>query len=292
MVRARGDEVDERGARPRASSAPSRPSSAAPASNAPPPHDRLREIGIGAALLVGLAALLTLLDALLREVPLARLVLGALLASVVTSRAHVVWDRDDPEDASMKRPVFLSLRGAAPAFASVLVIAIVSVVFGFATVEMARADVGAIVGVLGAGASAVRDELLYRAIPLHFASRAAVPRPFAVAFASLAGAIPLLASRGTDSAHLSLTVAVGLLAALAMSTTRSIWAGIGAHFAFWAAWGPLSQVAFVHLEWKVGSIGAMHSEGAPAWVAAIVVALVSVFLWSTYRRSPSSVSSA
>lgn len=269
-----------------ASSTPSRE----PSPSRPPPrrNARLGELGLGVAWLVGLAAALTLIDAVLREAPLARLVLGALIASVAVSRAHVVWDRDDPEDASMKRPVLLALRGAAPAFAAVVAVCGVSIVFGFVTIESASPDVGTLIGLLGAGAMAMRDELLYRALPLHFARRAAVPRAFAVAFASLIGAIPLLASRGTDLAHVAVTVAVGALAAITMSSTRSVWAGIGAHLAFWSAWGPLSQAAFVHLHWKIGGVGATHSEGAPAWLGAAIVALVTVVVWSRAKEPKAS----
>ncbi len=83
-----------------------------------------------------------------------------------------------------------------------------------------------------AAAMAVRDELLFRGIPLAAATRAGVPAPVARVFAALLSGASLVLLPGVTPAAIALAVASGWLFASLWERDRGAWAAFGAHGAW------------------------------------------------------------
>lgn len=254
---------------------------------------RIVVVAIGAAWLVGISALVTLVDGFLGNVPIARAVLGGLLVSIAVGRAGVLWDDDDPDGDSYKKPALLALGGAGRSASIALLTIALSIAFGWASIGPGHPALALLVGVLVALGGAVRDELLLRALPLHFARRAglvgagvgtgpvsiATPTELSVvAFSALLSVAPLvLAPRSTGTA-LVLAAAIAFLHAAYQLRTRSVWAPVASSFILRLALGPTLQTGLLRIEWKVGelTLGSL-AEGHAVWIFAVLAVGVAAF---------------
>lgn len=260
------------------------------------PKQRIAAIAIGAAWLVGISALATLVDGLLGNVPIARAVLGGLLVSIAVGRAGVLWDDDDPDADSYKQPALLALGGAARGASIALVTIALAVTLGWAAVGPGNPAPALLVGLLVALGGAVRDELLLRALPLHFARRAGlVGAPVrgaaarrgsigsptelvVVAFSALLSVAPLILAPRTTGAALALAAAIGFLHAAYQLRVRSVWAPVASNFILRLALGPTLQTGLLRIEWRVGelSLGSL-AEGQAVWVFSALAVAVAAF---------------
>jgi hypothetical protein len=247
---------------------------------------RIVELAIGGAWLVGLAAVLAITDGLLKSVPIARGLVGALIASIGVGRAHVVWDELDPTDESIARPAKLAARGAMRGATAAFAALVVASAFGWATIKLGQIGIGLVLGLVSAGATSVREELLFRALPMHFATRAGVDRRWAVGFATLLSPTPFLLVGHPTPAAIALSLSYGFLAARALDRMRSAWPAVAASFVARAALGPAMQAGVMSISWTSGeaTLGGL-ATGAPAWVAAAIAVLVGLF--GMPRRVPS-----
>lgn len=237
----------------------------------------LVEIGLGAAWLLGLAAALTLADGLLSSVPLARAILGGLLASLAAGRAGVVWDRADPDGLSPRRAVHGAALGVGAAATAGLAALVISHVVGAGTITPGRPSLMLGFALLAAIGTAVREEILFRALPMHFAARAGLDRRFAIAFATLASPTPFLLASTTSPASIALAMAGGLLSARLLDRTGSLWASVGANAAFSMLVGALTAGGLFDIDWHRGELARGPSaSGLPAIVAAVALALVAI----------------
>lgn len=249
----------------------------------PPDHEEAArrapvvELLIGAAWLMGLGALLTLGDGFLSAVPLARAILGGLVASIAASRAGIDWDRSDPEGESPSRAARGVLIGSGATATACLLAIVVSQALGWARVEPGHPGWMLALAIAAAVGGAVREEVLLRAIPLHFARRAGIAPTAAIVFASLASATSFLLSSTTTGASVALAVAAGLVSARLLERTGSLWAAVGANTAFSLFAGPFTQGGLFDLVWARGELArGAQASGPPAIVAAVVLALVAL----------------
>jgi hypothetical protein len=270
------------------------------------PRRPIAVVATGAGWLVGLSALLTLVDGVLGTVQIARAVLGGLLISLAMGRAGVLWDDDDPDADSYKKPALLALGGAARGASVALFTIAISVGLGWASIGKGNPAPALLVGLLVAVGNAVRDELLLRALPLHFARRAGLVRgggkgPFSVAtptelgvvgFCALLSAAPLVLAARSTASSLVLAASIGAMHAAMQLRTRSVWGPVASSFALRLLLGPTLQAGLLRIDWARGELTVGTTDGGDAvWIfAALALAVAAVGVPARPPPSPDPLS--
>ncbi|WP_437607086.1 hypothetical protein WMF20_40350 [Sorangium sp. So ce834] len=245
------------------------------------PRRRLVELALGAAWLVGLAAALQIVSALLSSSPLAAALAGAVVADLVASRAGVQWiDPLEPEGpgrrARLARRVGL---GAALGALAVLLTLGVSALLGWATVDAGAPSASFGFAVARAVALAARDELLLTGIPFATAARAGISSRYAIAFSALAHGAALGLAPGATASSFALAAALGALAAALFLRCRGAFAPVAAHASFTALAGAGLRGSLLDVTWVDGALAAgARAFGRPAWLAAAALAVLAAFV--------------
>jgi hypothetical protein len=254
---------------------------------APRPASPLVELGLGAAWLVGSAAVLQILDGLMGAASMATALLGALAIDLMASRAGVRWDvagspgapwgepLPDGPPPSVKHRVAVVARGAAVALAAGGVVVAISLALRWLTGRGAGVHFSSalVFALARAGAVAVRDELLYRGIPLFAAARAGVRAPVARVFSALTSGAAIALMPGVTPGAVALAVGSGWLFAALWERHRGAWAAMGAHAAWVLLVGSGLHGGLFDFDWAVGNLAIGPSaDGAPAWLAAVALA--------------------
>jgi hypothetical protein len=232
----------------------------------------LREIARGATWLVGIALALRVVEISLGHTPLGATLAGAVLVDLATHRAGVRWD--EGEDAGrMKRAVVSVGRGLAVALALVVLTVLVCAAIGHVQLHLGSPSLALALGVLRAGSAGVRDELLYRGVPLLVGARVGLGARASIGYAALAGASALLLVPGVSVEAIVLAAALGLLFAVLWQRSGEAWAAVAAHAGWVFFAGAALRGGLVEATWVAGSLG----EGARArGVAALVAAGLSL----------------
>jgi uncharacterized protein len=244
------------------------------------------ELGLGAAWLVGVAAALQLLDRL----PLASLavaILGAVVVDLAATRAGVRWDPDEAAPDRTSRAARRMGFGALAALATGAIVLVVSYALGWVhgTGEPIRPSLAVLLAVVRAAAIAVRDEVLFRGIPLLAASRAGVGALPARIFAALAGGAAIAMMPGAGPASVALAVGSGYLTASLWQREGGAWAPIGARAAWLLLFGSLLHGGMLDVDWHVGEIAIGNtSSGPPAWLAAVCLVAAGVVVMKMPKR--------
>ncbi len=248
----------------------------------------LRELGVGAAWVIGIAALTRIIDAILGTNPLASALVAAVAVELATTRAGVRWDEEvrpnasDADRAAARRRALRRFGLGAGIAAAVVVGTVVALaIAGRATLEAGRPGFGLVLALARSGAVAVRDELALRGLPLLVASRARVPGWAGVAFAALAGAAWIAALPGATPEALALALASGWTYAMLWRLGRGAWAAVSAHGAYALLGGAGLRGGLVDVTFAAGSLSeGPKAAGAPAWLAAIAFAAAAgVLTW-------------
>jgi hypothetical protein len=249
----------------------------------------LRELGLGAAWMVGVAAGVEIVQAMIGQNPLASAVLAAVVVELAANRAGVRWDDEAPRDSASlddaarsasRRRSLRRLGAGLLAGTAVTVFAVAAVsATGRATIELGRPGTSLIFSVVRAGAIGVRDELLLRGLPLYFAAKGGVRGPAAIAFAALAGGATIALVPDVTPEAVALALASGWLYAVLWRRYRSAWAAIGAHAAFAFLAGPGLRGAILDVTFAAGSLAdGPKASGAPTWLAALGCAALALGL--------------
>jgi hypothetical protein len=251
------------------------------------PRARLVELGIGAAWLVGLAAAMQIVEQILGPANLGGVILSALAVDIAARRAGVRWDSPDrglapgkPDEATLDAPPSAIRRVAVGAAVAVLAGGLaLAVAAGFRWCHLdapAQLSPALAFALARAAAVSVRDELLFRGIPLAAASRAGVPAPVARAFAALVSGAALALVPGVTAGALALAIASGWLFAALWHADRGAWAAIGAHAAWALLLGSVLHGGLFDAEWTTGELALGASAGGPpAWVAAAILVVAA-----------------
>jgi membrane protease YdiL (CAAX protease family) len=255
----------------------------------------LIELGLGAAWLVGIAAALQILDSVLGPANLGVAIFGALRTDLAAGRAGVRWDRDAEPGADPRIPGRRLAAGAAVALAAGVAAMGLSRALGWFHVESTTGPSAALAfAVARAAAVSVRDELLFRGVPLVAMARAGVPARIARAFSALVSGAALVLVPGVTPAALALAVVSGWLFAALWDRDRGAWAAVGAHAAWVLLLGSVTHGGVLDLAWTTGelTVGA-SAAGAPAWAAcAVLVAAAAILLRLPWPAAPLSASAA
>jgi hypothetical protein len=251
--------------------------------DAPPrraPSGPLVELGLGAAWLVGLAAVLQIVDQIVGPANLGVALFGALGVDLAAGRAGVRWDRNEIDLDAPKNAVRRVATGAGVALGAGAVVLAVAAAFRWLHVEEVTRPSASFAFALARGAAlATRDELLFRGIPLAAAARAGLPAPIGRGFAALVSGAAILMVPGVTAAALVLAVASGWLFASLWDKDRGAWAAVGAHAAWMILVGSVLHGGIVDVGWTTGELASgAGAAGAPAWVAAAVLIAAAVAL--------------
>ncbi|MEO7331180.1 MAG: hypothetical protein ABI193_21575 [Minicystis sp.] len=236
----------------------------------------LTELGLGAAWLIGLSALLLIVEAAVGKSMVGVAVAGAVIVELSAGWAGVRWDLGPP------RPFEAILRrlgaGLGLATALVVVAVLVSLAAGWAHAGLGHPSLSLALAVVRAGSLGVRDELLLCGIPLAACARAGVRPLHARGFAALASAAPLVLVPEASIAAIVLAAALGWLFASLWQHERSGYAAAAAHAGYLLVVRALLQGELFDLSFPRGalSIGA-RAAGAPAFLMALL-AIVAAFL--------------
>lgn len=237
----------------------------------------LIEIALGVAWLVGISAALRILDLAFGPAALATAMAGALAVDLAAGRAGVRWS-EDPE----AKDTALTLAQRAAIGAGITLAAGAVVVGASAALHWFHVDGLSATGVLifalvRAVALGVRDELLYRGIPLLAAERAGVPPLVARGFAALAGAAPLVLVPGVTPAAVAMTIALGWLCGALWERDRGAWAAVGAHGAWVLVVGSVLHGGLIDADWTTGNLAlGATAAGPPAWLATGVLIVAAI----------------
>lgn len=237
----------------------------------------------GAMWLVGLRAALLVLAGFLGNSPLAEVVLGALLVDVAAGRAGVLWTTREIGKLALRR--VCAIAGGTTGVPIVLTL-ILAAALGHVSLATGSPSVMLIASVVGAITQALRDELLLRAVPLHFLRAANVPERAAIVFVTLISPTAFLHT-GPSAAAIVFSLSSGALFSVIYVRMAGAWAAITAHAVLLVLTGPLLrggvlEAAFHHGELADGALAA----GAPAFIASAMFLLAAGWVWK--RRAPAS----
>ena len=252
------------------------------------------ELGLGAAWLVGVAAGLQILDRL----PLASIgvaILGAVVADLAATRAGVRWDPDEAAPDRVSRAARRAGFGVLAALATAAIVMVPCFALGWVhgTGEGFRPSFAVLIALARAAAIGVRDEVLYRGIPLLAASRAGVHPLAARTFAALAGGAAIALMPGAGPAAVALAVGSGFLTASLWQREGGAWGAIGARAAWILLFGSLLHGGLFDVDWHVGEIAIGNtSKGPPAWLAAALLVAAGVVVMKVRARAAASASAS
>ncbi len=243
------------------------------------PRGPLLELGLGAAWLVGLAAMLSMVDQLLGPGSMGAAILGALAIDLLAKRAGVRWDHDELGIDSPRHIVRRVATGAGVALVAGALAIGVAGALGWFHGHGPQISSALVFAAVRSTALAVRDELLFCGIPLAAAARARIPAAFAQGFAGLTSGAAIALVPGATPAAVALAVASGWLFAVLWTRDRGAWAAVGAHAAWLMLLGSVIHGGLFDLDWTAGELAAgAHAAGRPAWLAAATLAAVAVAL--------------
>ncbi len=241
------------------------------------PGTPLVEIGLGMAWLLGTAAMLQVVELLFGRVIMGAALGGAVIADVAATWAGVRWD--EGEKRHWKDAVARLGAGAGVAAGVIALTLIVGAAVGRLEISRGAPSIGIFLVVLRSAAVAIRDELIFRGIPLVAAARAGVPRPVARAFSALAGAASMALLPGASPASIALTAASGWLFATLWQRDRGAWSAVGAHAAWALLTGAVLRGGLVDIVVRDGNFGlGPRASGAPAWIAAVIALVAAALL--------------
>ena len=250
----------------------------APKVKAPRPFGTpLVELGLGLAWLLGTVAALQAVELLFSKFIMAVAISGAVIADVASTWAGVRWDEGTKR--AWKDAVGRLAAGAGLVAAVIAVTFAVGAVMGRVDVQAGAPSAGIFLVILKCAAIALRDELIFRGIPIVAAARAGVPAPIARGFAALAGAASIASLPGVSAASLMLAAATGWLFATLWQRDRGAWSAVGAHAAWALLTGAVLRGGVVDMAFKEGNLMlGPRASGVPAWIAAGAAVVAAVVL--------------
>lgn len=234
---------------------------------------RLATLGIGAAWFLGVAAVLELVAYLLGSSSLGEAVVGALIVDLAAGRMGVAWTLGTPERAALVRAC--TKAGVTGALVCVLAL-LAGTIAGMTKTYPGRIDVYALMSVIGIVAVAIRDELLFRAVVFHTASKVKLHLGATVVFCALLSGAAAFA-RGASPGGLVLATSTGLLFASVYRWLGGAWPAIVAHASWSLVAGPVSRGVILDVQWAKGELtDGASADGVPAFIAAGIAAIVAI----------------
>lgn len=237
----------------------------------------------GAAWLLIAGVIVRLLDAHLEDKPLLALAIGAFAVDFIAQRLGVRWSSsDDPSQPAYRK----ALRGFAIGLGLTAAVVLTMRLIGRAQIGWGSPSLFLALSAARPFLQAMRDELLFRGIPLAIAGNARIPDRYALPFAALLGATPLLSSPDIRPEALLLTIGSGLFFALLWWIGRGGLLAWGAHASWLFAVDIAIRGSLLDISFAAGALApTARASSLPAWVAAAVFVCGAVVL-TKWRAQP------
>lgn len=237
-------------------------------------------IARGAAFLLLGGVVVRGLDAGFDERPLMALAFGAFAVDFLAQRAGVSWLEGDVANAKKLRT---ALRGLGIGIAIAMAVLLATRVLGMARIGAGSPSLLLLMGLARPLLLAMRDELLFRGMPLTIA-KGRFSDKLALPFAALLGAAPLVSLPGIRPEAILFTVTSGLFFGLLWRRGSGSLAW-GAH----AGWLFATDLAFrgglLDVSFSTGALApTARIAGWPAYLATAAFAIAAVFV--STRPSP------
>jgi hypothetical protein len=230
------------------------------------------------AVLLIAGASVHVLCGLLDSFRLAALICTAIAVEIFASRIGLRWSVDSSNNFA--RSLLSFAKGLGLGLAMSAFIAAVLALVGSASFEIAFfAPSTVLLGLVACLAEAVRDELLYRGIPLTI-MRSRFDNRVAIAFVCLLSATPIFSQQTLHGAAFLISVSSALISSVLWCVGRGAFLPLGFRSAFAFAVTVLLAGGGVDMRLKSGALFPFTcANGAPAlWMAACTVAFaVAVF---------------
>lgn len=237
----------------------------------PSPKGQLGSVAKGASLLIALAAVVRVIDALVNN-PLSRAAFGAIAVSLVLGW---VGSRSEGLGAAARRRATLAAGLVLVPLAAMVAAALV----GGGQLYLVRPGLTVVFGAAESLATAYRDELWLHGLVLLYAARGGVRRPLAAVYAVLASAAVLALQPGLGAPGLLLALASTALFVLLWLRTGDAWAPVAAHAAWLWLTESLLSGELLDVVSPAGRVGAgTGASGAPAWAAAALFLALCVLV--------------
>jgi hypothetical protein len=246
-------------------------------------REALHAIGKGAVTLLVCGALAQLCDSYLESNPLLGAVLGVVAVDLLGRRVGLAWDESPA--ARAWAPALALARGFGLGAALALGSELGAVALGWAEVRRGTPSLlGLGLGLALALATALRDELLFRGVPLA-AARGLVRDRHLLPFSALLGAAPLVLAPGASVLGPVLAAAGGALFAVLWRAGGGVYVAWGAHAGWLFVAGAGSHGALLEVRMHEGILAPVaQARGAPAWLAALVLATAALGTAQWYAR--------
>jgi len=244
------------------------------------------EVARGVGWLVGTAFAVRLVETLIGRSPLGAALAGAVVVDLAMTRAGVKWDGDEDRARVRARMWRGFCLGTGITCVLVAVSIIPTLIVGGATIGLGTLSSTLLFGALRGGAEGVRDELLYRGLPIVVAERARVPGTWTIGYCALAGASPLLLEQVSFEAILQ-AVSLGVLFTMLWVRTKAAWAPISAHAAWFFLAGIGLRGAVLDVSWTSGMLAENgRTRGLPAVVCTAATILLTVLVSKKLAKPP------
>ncbi len=251
-----------------------------------------QEIARGVAWLAGTAIAVRLAEIMVGRSPLGAALAGAVIVDLAMTRAGVRWDDQHALSSNRSWSYVLKQIGIGVVVATVLVVAplVVNLIVGGATISVGSPSSSLVFGLLRGGAVGVRDELLYRGLPLLVASRVGAREPLAIGYAALVGTSALVLGEGLSWEAVLLAGSHGVLFAMLWARTNAAWAPVAAHAAWVLLVGVGLRGGFVEVAWTSGMLAdGARARGLPTLVCVVVSIVLTAVVSKKLATSSESV---
>lgn len=248
----------------------------------PSPRAPLAILGTGAAWLVGLSAANQIVAILFASNLLAVVVIQAVVVDLAIGKAGVRWDpaASDKGSDEVKNAARGIAAGAGVALAVAALVTGAGAALGWAKLALHGPTMSLGFVLVRAIAIGVRDSLLLVGLPHAFVKRAGgVPAWSAAAFSALAGGAAIGLQTAATPSNVALAIALTGAAGALWLRAGSGWAAAGLLGGWVLFAGAVLRGALVDVDWLRGSLApGLIADGAPAWIAAALFALLAVAL--------------
>lgn len=242
--------------------------------------NEVEKVARGAAWILLGGVIVRALDSGFDDRPLLALAFGAFTVDFLAQRTGVRWAE---AEAAGKSKYLEALRGLGIGIAIALAIVLASRLLGMAQMGTGSPSLLLVMSAARPLLQAMRDELLFRGMPLAIA-RGRFSDKIALPFAALLGAAPLVTLPGIRPEALLLTVSSGLFFGLLWRAGGGLLAW-GAHAGWLFAADLAIRGVLLDVSFSEGAIApAARASGWPAFVAAAGFAMGSVVMVMGRRR--------
>lgn len=244
-----------------------------------------KELARGVAWLVGTALAARFVETLIGQSPLGAALAGAIVVDLALTRAGVTWDDANNRSQVASRAWRGFYLGAGISTAVVAISILPSLIVGGATIGLGSPSLTLFFGTLRGAAESVREELLYRGLPLLVAERAGIARPWTIAFCVVAGVSPHLFDFVSFEALLQ-SAALGGLWTMLWVRTKGAWAPMFAHASWFVLAGIGLRGGILDVFWTSGMLAENgRTRGLPAIICFTATILLTAVISKKLAQS-------